>query len=302
MPQTAVNRFSSEVVRAVARRQRLGEAGRISGTSLKRGAGWLVDDMVCTLGPGDHGFEEWHDGVVISVVLAGTFQYRSPIAHELLTPGSFLLGNRGEHFTCGHEHASGDRCVAFRYSPEYFERIAADLGVRPGFRIGRLPAIRETAQASAMVAAGLGRGASGDVAWDELGVRLAATALRLANGSPTRRQAVSRAALARISESVRTIERDPAARLPLSGLAAAASLSPFHYLRSFEQVTGVTPHQFILRTRLREAATRIAAESTSIVTIAFSTGFGDLSNFNRAFRAEFGTSPRAFRAAAAGPP
>jgi len=295
MRQDAISRFSSEVIEAVARRHRQGAAGRITGTILDRGDGWQVDDMVCTLGPADRGFEERHDRVVISVVLAGTFQYRSPIAHELLTPGSFLLGNPGEYFTCGHEHGSGDRCVAFRFTPDYFEQIAADLGIRTGFAIGRLPAIRETARASATTAMGLGR-AGGDIAWDELGVELAATALRLANGGTAKRAAVSRAALGRISESVRAIERDPTARLPLTALAAAAKLSPFHYLRSFEQVTGVTPHQFILRTRLREAATRIAAESSSIVEVAFGSGFGDLSNFNRAFRAEFGTSPRGFRA------
>jgi AraC-like DNA-binding protein len=145
-----------------------------------------------------------------------------------------------------------------------------------------------------LAAAGL-RGAAG-TAWEELGIGLVARALGLANGRPIRGLPVPRRAEARVTESVRTIERDPAARLTLRDLAARARLSPFHYLRTFERVTGVTPHQFILRTRLREAATRLAVEPAKIVEIAFDAGFGDLSNFNRAFRAEFGVSPRRFRA------
>jgi len=51
-----------------------------------------------------------------------------------------------------------------------------------------------------------------------------------------------------------------------------------------------------LRTRLREAALRLASESDKILDVALDSGFGDVSNFNRAFRSEFGMSPRAFRA------
>jgi AraC-like DNA-binding protein len=49
---------------------------------------------------------------------------------------------------------------------------------------------------------------------------------------------------------------------------------------------------------LREAAQRLAASRERITDIAFESGFEDLSNFVRSFRAEFGMSPRAYRAAA----
>jgi methylphosphotriester-DNA--protein-cysteine methyltransferase len=58
---------------------------------------------------------------------------------------------------------------------------------------------------------------------------------------------------------------------------------------------GVPPHQYILRLRLRHAATRLAVEPGNVLDISFDTGFGDVSNFNRAFRAEFGVSPRLYR-------
>jgi AraC-like DNA-binding protein len=72
-------------------------------------------------------------------------------------------------------------------------------------------------------------------------------------------------------------------------------LSPYHFLRTFEHVTGVTPHQYVLRARLRAAAIRLATESTRVIQIAFDCGFGDVSNFNRAFRSEFGLAPISYR-------
>jgi AraC family transcriptional regulator len=101
--------------------------------------------------------------------------------------------------------------------------------------------------------------------------------------------------VARVTAAVRRIERDPDDALSLRSLAREARLSPYHFLRTFERITGVTPHQYVLRVRLRRAATALATEPGKVVDVALESGFGDLSNFNRAFRAEFGVSPRAYR-------
>jgi AraC-like DNA-binding protein len=84
----------------------------------------------------------------------------------------------------------------------------------------------------------------------------------------------------------------------VAGLARLAAMSPYHFLRTFKIVTGTTPHQWLLRARLRAAAQRLAAGGERITDIALEVGFEDLSNFVRSFRAEFGLSPRAYRAAA----
>jgi len=60
-------------------------------------------------------------------------------------------------------------------------------------------------------------------------------------------------------------------------------------------LTGVTPHQFVLRARLRAAALRLLDGDDKVIEIALGAGFGDVSNFNAAFRREFGVSPRAYR-------
>jgi AraC family transcriptional regulator len=86
----------------------------------------------------------------------------------------------------------------------------------------------------------------------------------------------------------------------LEGAARTAGLSPFHFLRVFSSVLGVTPHQYLVRARLRKAARLLADDARSITDIALDVGFGDLSNFVRTFHRAAGVSPRRFRRAARG--
>jgi AraC-like DNA-binding protein len=213
-----------------------------------------------------------------------------------MTPGSWLLGNPGESYECSHDHAAGDRCVAFHYAPDYFDRIAADAGAPRNarcFRTSRVPPVREVSALVARAAAGVT--APGDASWEELALDVAGMAMRVAGDAPSEHAGTPMSTLARVTESVRTIEDRPGAPWTLAQLADEARQSRFHYLRIFQRVTGVTPHQFILRARLREAAARLLEDEDKVIEIALGSGFGDVSNFNRAFRTEFGVAPRAYR-------
>ena len=309
-------KIAVELEQALARRAATGAAAcHPTCRVLARGDGWAVQDLICASGPQDPVFEERHGDVSIAMVLAGTFQYRGSacqsfangssakvrsangaIRNELMTPGSLLLGNAGHNFEVGHEHAAGDRCLSFQFAPEYFERIASDAGVKKGergFRVLRLPPLRELSSLIARARAGLEY--SADTPWEELSVELAAATVRVERGISSRAENAPPSAIARVTRSVRAIERRPDGALGLGSLAREAGLSPYHFLRTFERLTGITPHQYVRRARLRDAASRLAAEREKVLDIALDCGFGDVSNFNRAFRSEFGISPLAFR-------
>jgi AraC family transcriptional regulator len=261
-----------------------------------QGDGWRVADVVCAAGPWDRPFEERHEQFAIAIVTEGTFQYRSTRGRELMTPGSLLLGNPGQSFECGHEHGSGDRCLSFWYTPDYFEAVAADAGARGtriDFRQPRLPPLRPLSRLVAEASAALA--IAGDTPWEELGVRLGAEAVRISAGLSRGPEPAPPSALARVTRVIRRIERDADSPLPLRALAREAGLSPYHFLRTFERVTGLTPHQYLRRARLRRGAFLLGTERRRIIEVAFETGFGDVSSFNRAFRAEFGVSPRDYR-------
>ena len=263
--------------------------------ALAPGDGWAVSDVVCTAGPMDRPFEEQHSGTSIAVVLSGTFQYRCLASPELMTPGCLLLGNAGDAFCCGHEHGSGDRCVAFWYAPEFFEGIARDAGSRTGvFQVSRLPPIRSLSPVVAKVSRLLW-GEPDRLTCDELCIQLAAQVIQVASGIAPSQQGAAPSSLARVTEVIRMMEHQMEVPHDLKSLSQVARLSPYHFLRTFVEVTGTTPHQYLVRARLRQVAVRLKTETTKIIDIALGCGFGDVSNFNRMFRAEFGVSPRAYR-------
>jgi AraC family transcriptional regulator len=296
MGEEFLAKIAVELDRALAERAANGAPGHLTTRVLAQGGGWSVTDVVCTSGPQDRPFEEQHSHVFIAIVAAGSFQCRSATGRELMTPGSLLLGNASQRFECGHTHGAGDRCVSFGYAPEYFERLAADAGIRGAktdFRVLRLPPLRLLSPIAARACAGLA--GSVDVPWEELSVHVAAQTVQLAGGLVPNSNRTPPGAAARVTRIVRMIERHPGAGLTLGRLARETGLSPYHFLRTFARLTGVTPHQYMLRARLRAAAARLAVEPARVIDIALDCGFGDVSNFNRAFRAEFGVSPRVYR-------
>lgn len=258
------------------------------------GSGWSVSDIVCTAGPRDRPFEEQHAACCIAAVTGGSFQYRSARGAALLAPGALLLGNRGDCFECGHDHATGDRCISVQFEPAFLERIASDIeGVRRfGFARAHLPPLPAfTPLIAGMASAGRDAGRH-----EELAVGLAATVLaaladaRQTSAAPSARDAQ------RITEAVRLIEARFDETLTLADLAGKAAMSPFHFLRTFRALVGLTPHQFLLRTRLHRAAMLLRQSDLPVVQIAFDSGFGDLSSFNRRFRRVMGAAPTAYRA------
>lgn len=258
------------------------------------GPDWAVSSVVCGSGPKDAPFEEQHERYSMAFVLQGSFQYRSTQGREVMIPGSVLLGNAGQCFECSHQHGVGDYCVSFQYEPRKLAAIAESAGIPfRSFRRSRVPALRATSELSARIQAALVRGERQD--WDDLSLQVAGTMLELLQDGSQGTSGIPPAAEARITRVVRAIEDNLDAELSLASLAREAGLSPFHCLRLFQHLTGVTPHQYIRRLRIRRAATLLAVSASKVIDIAAECGFEDVSNFNRAFRAEFGVSPLRFR-------
>jgi AraC family transcriptional regulator len=302
---------SDPVRKALRLKAEQGVCGSASVRLIAEGPTWRVEDVICSSGPKDRPFEERHTWVSVAVVLSGSFSYGNELGRNLLTPGSLLLGTAGGCFTCGHEHGEGDRCLAFHFEPSWFEEIAAAAGARRmEFALNSLPALRSLAplvarsvvaaqgHGGAAVPAPAGRVRRPDellpTSFEELALEVAGTAL---NESATYRpQSISRSDERRVGAIVRYMEERFAEPCALSDLARLAGLSPFHFLRVFRGTTGVTPHQHLLRTRLRAAAIKLAGSGEPVTGIALAIGFEDLSNFTRTFRAEYRLSPSQYRA------
>ena len=110
---------------------------------------------------------------------------------------------------------------------------------------------------------------------DEVGVALAG---RFLDNAGTKRRSSNRKSARdrrRAVEAALFLDESCHTTVPLERLAADAGLTAFHFLRSFKNVLGVTPHQYLVRARLHRAAHLLASDALPITDIAFAVGFDD---------------------------
>jgi AraC-like DNA-binding protein len=91
------------------------------------------------------------------------------------------------------------------------------------------------------------------------------------------------------------LEQNPSDPVTPSGLARRAKLAPHRFARLMKRFFGLTPRQFIAKTRIAAASRLLRETDQSVADIALACGFYDHSAFTRAFRAVTGVTPSQFR-------
>jgi AraC-like DNA-binding protein len=254
-----------------------------------------VSDFRCTAVPGDPPFAERYHCHSVSYVRKGSFGCHSRGRFFELVAGSVLVGHPGDEYVCTHDHVCGDECLSFFLNPQLVEAI----GARPEiWQVGAMPplselmVIGELAQASAC--------GKSDVGLDEVGQLFASRFVELVSGRSAKAVPATSRDRRRAVETALWIDAHSETEIDLERAAKQAGISPFHFLRLFSGVLGVTPHQYLVRSRLRHAARLLTDQERAITDIAYDVGFGDLSNFVRTFHRAAGVSPLKFRQASRG--
>lgn len=264
----------------------------VTATTLHSGPISVVDYR-CDAGPGDPAFPERHEAFSLSYVRHGTFGYRVRGREFEMVAGAMLIGFPGDEFLCTHDHACGDECLSFRLAADVADTVGSSDKV---WKRGALPPLAEI-----MVLGELAQAAAAGENWvglDEIGWLLA---MRLAALTGSKSQKLRRASprdRRRVVETALWLDANAHEPVDLERAARQAGVSPFHFLRLFAGIVGVTPHQYLLRSRLRRAARALATDDRPVSDIALDVGFADLSNFVRTFHRAAGLSPRGFRQAA----
>ena len=88
-------------------------------------------------------------------------------------------------------------------------------------------------------------------------------------------------------------QRDPTRSI--AELACELQISPFHFIRQFEAVFGVTPHQFRIQRRLDVAKQLLATGHYSVTDVCMAVGFSSLGSFSALFSRRVGEPPSAYQ-------
>jgi AraC-like DNA-binding protein len=264
-------------------------------TTLLKHRSISVSDFRCTAGPGDKPFAEQFACHSVSYVRKGSFGCQSRGRTFDLVTGSVLVGFPGDEYVCTHDHICGDECLSFFLEPELVEAIGGRTGA---WRVGAAPPLPELMVLGELAQAAVsGRS---DIGLDEVGHLFASRFVDAVSDRARKPVAIKTRDRRRAVETAQWIEANSHQAIDLDDAANQAGISSFHFLRLFAKVLGVTPHQYLVRSRLRHAARLLTEEDTAVTDIAYDVGVGDLSNFVRTFHRAAGISPGAFREAARG--
>jgi AraC-like DNA-binding protein len=105
------------------------------------------------------------------------------------------------------------------------------------------------------------------------------------------------AASRRLLRARDTMDRSYAKPLDVPALARVALTSEAHFIRTFKDTFGETPHRYLQRRRLERAMALLRETDRPVTEICLEVGFASLGTFSRTFRRVLGMSPSAYREA-----
>ncbi|MAW98784.1 MAG: AraC family transcriptional regulator [Sphingomonas sp.] len=93
------------------------------------------------------------------------------------------------------------------------------------------------------------------------------------------------------------VERHLSGPVPIEALAKETRLSNGHFCRAFKVTTGETPHNFLIRQRIRHAQRLMLTSNDTLSQIACACGLTDQAHLTRLFRKLVGETPLVWRRA-----
>jgi AraC-like DNA-binding protein len=98
-----------------------------------------------------------------------------------------------------------------------------------------------------------------------------------------------------VEDAIEYISTNFRSDIKIEDISSFIHLSPYHFIRIFKQHTGLTPHEYLLKTRLEHAQNLLTSDTCSINEAARECGFINTSHFTACFRRNQGLSPKEFR-------
>ena len=99
----------------------------------------------------------------------------------------------------------------------------------------------------------------------------------------------------KMKTAIAYMEKEYTADLHLKEIASEAGMSEGHFSRSFKEVTGLTPFEYLMNYRLSKAHYALTSTDMSVTEVALECGFNSVSYFIENFKKMYGITPAKFR-------
>jgi AraC-like DNA-binding protein len=246
----------------------------------------------------------FHDFYECSLLISGTLSYQIESASFAEQPGDLLLiGPNQLHRPLFIHGTEPYERIVFWLSRPFVERLSGPGADLSGcFSSGRTSAIRLSGALRAQVTRSLfellSAGKAEQFGKDVLCRSLAASLLVLLNRISLGETAKLPNADLRISPLVQCVsaylDEHLGEDVTLDELSRTVFLSKYYLERRFKRETGVSIYRMLLQKRMIRAR-NLMREGMSLTNVAQSCGFSEYSGFYKAFRSEYGVSPRAYQ-------
>jgi AraC family transcriptional regulator len=98
-----------------------------------------------------------------------------------------------------------------------------------------------------------------------------------------------------IDTAIEYIQTFFSANITIDDICGEINVSPFHFIRTFKQKIGVSPHQYLLNIRIEKAKELLCMRQHSVAETAMLCGFLSLPHFSSTFKTATGYSPSEYK-------
>jgi AraC family transcriptional regulator len=100
---------------------------------------------------------------------------------------------------------------------------------------------------------------------------------------------------AQLQQSIDYIHSHLDRELSLEQIAAVINISPTYFASLFKHATGISPHQYVIRQRVKQARSLLLKTDLAIADIALQVGFSSQSHLTQQFKRFTGMTPKQAR-------
>ena len=101
--------------------------------------------------------------------------------------------------------------------------------------------------------------------------------------------------LENIQKAIDFIKENYGRHILIDDIARSAAMSRTYFSNTFKSVTGISPYNYLMTTRIERATELLKDRKKAVMSIALECGFTSLSSFNKAFKQLVGATPTEVR-------